>query len=1108
MTNDLYIGLSNIQPDGQNNGYGTKDLTFDGQNHIADLHAMHITPGNNANNHVTIQNFRKLYGSDIYGPLNEWNNSNKSALLTYRNVNYEGSQLSHSTGVKLEIDGVVNDINDSNSEGDTYNSPYESNVSETDGGGQQQNLEINSMTVDPNATFNGLNYGGDSVDVLGGNVNMEQGSTMNLTSTVGQDGPADQSANGAATALYVENGTLNIANGATLTANGTNYNNLKGTTDNNYRSQTANALDVNGAVNINGGTLDTTVTGTPKSAKPIDINGTVNVTDNGKFKAQGSKIGQNWSNALVTVELGHELNVSRQGNLDLSDDRPSSNFTLLGNSGAVNIINPGKQALLSFTNDSNGQGHLFQNSINAYSTLVGEASHQGFGSDNNILPTPIDDAQPFYSVTIPTNSNITANTPTGNNQTIPNSSPTGLTALAFYSAPTISFNDSYKGYDGNKTGIRVGDLNNGSLSGEVYGDIRFSLPNFITRINPNYSAPIYLRITDNSGDNSLQERSGNPVLASNNNINGNENSKQTKGDTKYTLEFIPTGNNKYEEYDGSGYEGTFTASPVSTDNDANGANVLDLPFSYAGLSNLGNRNSITVEAHYSVNNVQETLFDDNNTPNNIRLHKADVNPELDSAQNEKNSATDPNNDPIIYDNTTIHDEMNGNRIAPNYQNNINNDSSATSSDNNHIASLASDSRIKGNTSASGKITSDSNVANSDSNSISNSDNNSSAFSNTNSNAQASSASSQANSADKNADSNFANVVSSSASSNSNKANINYQSASDSANNYSGSDSDSVKADIASASNDNGIINSANNQIKADSNTIKSLSSNGNTSDASSADSLTSDMSKEASSADSASNDINSQSNNVSTIINNNNNGANNHAKSASNDANSASSDAGDNSKGASQASNSASSYASNASRANNQVHTDSSDALPDNNSSANNQLNSLSADASSANHRAQNDKNSASNDDTSANNDYKRASQDASNASSYASHHNSSSASSADADASQANSSASSASNSAKQAENDASNEAKQASNDASSADSIMNSLNGDKNHAKAQSANNDASSASNSASSANFDSANASSASANANSASSDTSKISSTDKEQSTIIVLLIHV
>lgn len=993
FTNDTFEHNGAVdQPGGNNGGVGSKDLVVDGQNHISDMSTMHISPGNNGNVHLTIQNFRKLYGNDIYGPINEWNDSVNSALVTYRNINYEGSQLTHSNGVKTEIDGVVNVHTEVG-----YTSAYQQIGADA----SQQNFEVKQMTIDPNATLNAIDDSGNCIEVDGGAFNVGKNAKVNITATHQHPNVADNVSNQAQTALWIKpGGAVNLANNSVvnITADGS-----------------ANALNDSGAINANGGQLNITENGNNTNpVNPVIISGNVSVFNNGAFNYYGKNV-----TGGRIISLTGSLHLSQKGNMSLIDDTPLPGTNLLYNTGDVEIINPGKNVILGFVNDPDHNGNLFNNPLNVYSVVA----HEGFGANSEGVKAAnvpaLNGAAPVYSIELQNGKDAVITDP--NNLASPKDLGSGTksdnaTAIAFTTAPSISFDKIYKGNTNNKAGFY---FNPNTISGML----NFS--------HPNNDAPIYVRVNVNGhvepSANLINALTNHNIANATGNKVNSDASRQGSGTVanQYNLEFVPVGNNQYQEYNYKGKVGT-PVTAVKTGEDQTGAPIYQLPFTYQSPFTTNgsdmNKNGayIKTTVHYGVNITEEQLY---NNHNNIYLHSANLNPNDKDSQDDEN--TNPAGDLIIDSNTTIGNKSNqngGGNENSNIINNVNNDKNNTANDQNQSK------KFNGQPASS--------VASSGTNVVNNDSNKASGFHNTSAQSSMNSLSNDVKSASSRAASDSSAIASANSKISSDASDASKQASA---------------ASSASAANNTNALNSANSAANSDNNEASNelnIDSNANNNANNASSSANSD-------ANAANSIINSLSNSAAHSSGNSLSSASNQAKNANNNVNSAA--------------NSINSDSSSASNSNNSIKSDSNSVNSDSNaakkyypnSSGENALNSDSNDAKLDSNDASNEINSENSASNQAKNDSQQASNDESKASSAAKAGNLPDAIKYASSASNINNDIQSANNNASSASNQVQNDQSKAANDSRNASNVLNSMSNSAGHNVVPSANSASSSAS-----------------------------------------------
>ncbi|WP_369346930.1 pectate lyase-like adhesive domain-containing protein [Apilactobacillus ozensis] len=116
------------------------NLNIDGQNHIIDLHGVSYNFGGNSGNNLTVKNFKAMYAYNYYGAFRP-----SSGSVTFKNINYFGSQMVEASNTNVYMDGTVN----------TFNVPNISDVM-VNGGKQyateannQENMNVKKLFIEP-----------------------------------------------------------------------------------------------------------------------------------------------------------------------------------------------------------------------------------------------------------------------------------------------------------------------------------------------------------------------------------------------------------------------------------------------------------------------------------------------------------------------------------------------------------------------------------------------------------------------------------------------------------------------------------------------------------------------------------------------------------------------------------------------------------------------------------------------------------------------------------------------------------------------------------------------------------------------------------------------
>lgn len=384
FVNDVNLdGINGVEAPGTYNGNGS--LTIDGQNHMVDMHGLSYSINNV--NQLKVQNFQTIYGSDYYGP---FINAQSNASIRYRNINYVGSQLLSAYDNDAYFSGNVNVIIPQSS--DYYFSPFNNGTGIfIEGGGNQENLEVNNFILEPYSNYFGSSGNSGSTNIVStGNVTIGQGSNMTLVSADGGTNSVD----GANFGIYFKgsNAKLNVNKDATLNIIPSNLSSTKSY----YGSGIYTAGKT--AINVNGGTINVEVNGVPgQYAEALDFKGntSLNILNGGlvQVKLSNLKSSSAYYGTLTQVGGGN-LNVGNRGNLVIqtTDNSGSTgNLPIYGQDLIVN--NVGNSRIVLTKNDKTGR--FSNNDITAYTVAV--------------------NGTPYYYFTLPNGSkNYTATDSSGN----------------------------------------------------------------------------------------------------------------------------------------------------------------------------------------------------------------------------------------------------------------------------------------------------------------------------------------------------------------------------------------------------------------------------------------------------------------------------------------------------------------------------------------------------------------------------------------------------------------------------------------------------------------------------------------------------------------------
>lgn len=639
-----------------------------------------------------------MFGNDWYGALTLANGSKNK--ITYNNVNFVGSQMIDSRAADLVLSGndYIETVQGFNAElpGDGMD-----NVSN-----YQEALTIAQMEVEPNAHITAITYRGPVIDIQGfanveigsnANVNLEPGGSwgeddVNGTQNYGLSMP------GGGTFQIDPNAKVSIIPRAGSLLNG----------DGNY----AGAIWLpGGQINIDGGALNVIYNNNTETNMPVYVGGNINIASGmlgntvygGSMSVIANKphFTEGGGNGFGLVYLTGHLNVNGGGNLSIIANKPNSGFYLVNNKGPITIQDPGSQVRLAFLNDTVHCGNLYQNSdpISAYSVIVDE----GYGvytSPKDLTVSKLGKlghGKPYYSINMKQQSDVYAEGPSDINdkgKIIPKkvtqgvsdsiingldqqSNPDNATVIGFQTAPSVAFSDSYRGNTTNMAGFKIDNPS------KLEGHLVISKPS-------DFTAPIYVRIADGGSDTHFDsdktdwEINHQPVDALDDSDAGA--SRQTNGNSVsnlYSFKFVPVmveemkngqpvtdtngkpimvSTGQFQEMDGAGNIGG-PITPKADGNNQSGEGVYTLPFTYrlSHMDPINNDNHIRITAHYSVNTVEQELYDDGSTPNDVRLHTSNLNPINSTQSNQGNEKLNPGGagsthlgaDPIIWQNSSI-----------------------------------------------------------------------------------------------------------------------------------------------------------------------------------------------------------------------------------------------------------------------------------------------------------------------------------------------------------------------------------------------------------------------------------------------------------------------
>lgn len=374
-------------------------LTVDGQHHMMDFHGNNYTVNRLGPGALDlyVQNFQTLYGSNYFGPFR----AEAGASLHFSNLNYVGPQLLSSYNNDSYASGNINVVTPTSSDA-TYTSPFQTKVY-MEGGGNQQNLEVNNFILETNAHFFGNASpvrGGINVVVQG---NFTIGENAKMTLIPRGFSNSEFTVDSSTWGVWLRNtgSSLNINKNATLNIIPDNFQGDKyifgGAVYKAYAIQ----------ININGGTLNYEAQGGLAGYynQPIDLQGgsgtQISVTNGGLMQVMMDQVpdGQGvysytrnghqatW-NALINNVGQGIFNVGARGNLKVGVTNSDTSYIVpyygpisintIGSNHAIFIKTP---TVSQFQTTSSGQGLAGSGTagnINAYTVAVYDGTRKRY----------------------------------------------------------------------------------------------------------------------------------------------------------------------------------------------------------------------------------------------------------------------------------------------------------------------------------------------------------------------------------------------------------------------------------------------------------------------------------------------------------------------------------------------------------------------------------------------------------------------------------------------------------------------------------------------------------------------------------------------------------
>ncbi|MGX4763006.1 DUF1542 domain-containing protein [Holzapfeliella sp. JNUCC 72] len=416
------------------------NLTIDGRNKVIDYSNYCFL--NTITGDITMKDIT-MFGGNYFGPTR----NSGSGSLTYDNITYTGPQLISATGTKVYVKNNVTvnggqnywpkkdtGINDSKSP-DYVAAKVNYNQTLPYAGGNQENMEVSSLTFAPGSHYIGSTFNSTALYVNGGgNVEIGEGAIVELKPMGdGTWGSSSSPTAGMGYGMFIPNGNVNIRKNATLKImpqvntvmrdNKGGFSNLAGAF---YLSSGNVNIEQNATLDV---ILDGPMSQSNTSSAGVYIGGTVDVSG-GSFNVTGKNLG-NSNNTLVN--LTGRLNVKQLSSMAISAADGTGSITLLNGNG-LNIDSPSNKGISFDITKMNSQtAKLFSGGSNLTSTNI------------NVNVDGV--YKPFSSITFAMNGgNATGNNMEGQNQqafyySTTNGSQTKY--VEFVAVPTFEFNKDF-----------------------------------------------------------------------------------------------------------------------------------------------------------------------------------------------------------------------------------------------------------------------------------------------------------------------------------------------------------------------------------------------------------------------------------------------------------------------------------------------------------------------------------------------------------------------------------------------------------------------------------------------------------------------------------------
>ena len=386
-----------------NKGNGRDPLNFPGRKlliksagdakYTIDFRSIHPKIKNNTIGDITYENLT-LMSADYFGVVNT--HGGKSARVTFRNIDFKGSQLLYTdSNTDIIFEGTIN--------AETVEMPMETGG--VNDGSKQQLLEFtkdnNSITFKAGCKFTGATFGGTLIEMKGKNnvLNVEDGADVTLIPLKtynGKNGANNGQYTRPINAIYIEgdsqvnvNGTVNIRIGE---SSGLKYDGVQ----NAGQARAIYLESKTSKVNIGrGGTINVNTNGnisTKNGQHLIYVGGDFTIHSGGALKITGENMG-NYSGTLVQID--GKANVQNGGfEIQLVGDAGTGAIKLVdvAKTGQLIVNNPTSLVLDAHLNTNDATSVIGDNKITVTNVRqllnLNDILGQTNGSQNNLVLPP------------------------------------------------------------------------------------------------------------------------------------------------------------------------------------------------------------------------------------------------------------------------------------------------------------------------------------------------------------------------------------------------------------------------------------------------------------------------------------------------------------------------------------------------------------------------------------------------------------------------------------------------------------------------------------------------------------------------------------------------